>query len=182
MSYQRFAPNVHSLAIWLLSAYLFYCLLLFYAIPELMAYTGPGVPLGMRLRYTEDEAFMWLSSLRDDGSFYYLYFYSALDMVFPALYGYALFRAIRYLLQLTAQRWRGAQKLRWLAALPVIGAAFDYLENCSIIAMVVGFPEFFESIAAAASLGTSLKTVCMAAAMLTFLALLPTAAISRTRG
>ena len=65
-----------------------------------------------------------------------------------------------------SKRIRPDSKFLYLAALPIFGGIFDYVENILIIRMIVTFPEVSEGLVAVASGFTLLKSAFSTASFL----------------
>ena len=102
--------------------------------------------------YTVDEARQAVRDYGAEGRRLYRQRTLRLDLVYPVLYAvsFVLMMAIA-LRRLSAPEWIGL-----LLLLPVAAAAFDYLENASVLALLAHGPEWpaFDAVADRAAMGT----------------------------
>ncbi len=104
--------------------------------------------------YTPEEAYSHIASYGEQGRQQYLLTELTLDLLYPL--STALFFAL--LTIYSFQRgFPGHPWTRWLALIPLAELAIDYLENISVIAMLVRYPVHMRLVAAAANVFTVLK-------------------------
>src|SRR5262249_5408937 len=127
---------VISIALW---AYM-----MFWSLPYLRRIAGGLQPFDLRpFGYSVEEARALLFALSQIGRDYYANVQLAIDNAFPATY--ALSRGL-LLLWLTLPGRTSDRPIPWgprltLLALPTVAAAFDYLENDGIAAMLAAGPQ-----------------------------------------
>lgn len=98
---------------------------------------GAGIP-DMKFYYTSEEVYRILDLQQQSGRQAYIKFLLFFDTMFPLLYGIA-FSAL-----LAKVFLKTFSKTSWthnLIIVPLIVAIFDYLENFSIITMLIKYPE-----------------------------------------
>jgi hypothetical protein len=145
------------LAFWFLAGativvYLFMVLL---TLPYIQQQAGGLAPFDMRpLGYSFDEAKAFLAALSPEGKAYYLGPQHWLDLFFPGLIAATLYCALVVLLR----PYLGANG-RFVAALAVFVAIFDWLENSAVAGMLNAGPDGITAdMVAAASRWTLLKS------------------------
>jgi hypothetical protein len=134
-----------------------YLLMLLYTIPKVESF-APGIPLFdlSPFGYSYQHASSLLAVLGEEGRSVYLYQQLPADFIYPGLF------AISYSLLLTwlfAKGFNKESKIFYLAAVPVLGGLFDYLENISIITMIKSFPNLSQELVGIASTFTLLKSI-----------------------
>lgn len=102
-----------------------------------------------------------------------------LDLLYPAAFGLFLATAMALLVPLA---WRGGSP-RWraVAAIPLLGAAFDYVENAAAWTLLVRYPEPATWVARILGTASAAKQTTMWASALLVLAGLGGAAVERAR-
>lgn len=165
-------------AFWLVFAAMaaVYAAMLFWTLPTITADAGGLAPFDMRpLGYSFDEAKAFLAALSEYGRLLYRHVQLFLDLLYPALLAATLILAT---ILLTASGW-----LRRLLIVPaVLGMAFDYLENFSIIRMLeAGADGLTEALAGEASRWTILKSGFTSFSMVAVIALLVVWFVMRQR-
>ncbi len=127
--------------------------MIFWSLLKISEAAGGAMPFDMRpFGYGFDEAKAFLGALSPEGAAFYLNVQHRLDAAYPALLAATLFFAIRAL----APGAGPVPTLLAVVALP--GAAFDYLENASVTAMLhAGASGLTPELAARASLWTLLN-------------------------
>lgn len=141
-----------------------YAVMLLVTVPHLRELAGGLVPLDLRSGgYTLAEAQALFDALGEQGRSYYLLPQLLIDFVYPATMAVALGLMLHVLVPAR----------RWVAFLPAIPAAFDYLENILILVMLRGYPDLSASLVAVASTATIVKAVslslCVALVVVLFL-------------
>ena len=112
-----------------------YATMTLWTLPEIAQAAGGLPPFDMRPGgYDFDEAQAFLSALSEKGRTLYLGPQQRLDLVFPAALALGLGLALYRLAPLN-RFWRLC-----LAAIPLAGMAFDYLENAAVRAMLLASP------------------------------------------
>lgn len=149
------------LAFWFLAGativvYLFMALL---TLPYIQGQAAGLAPFDLRpFGYSLDEAKAFLAALSPEGRAYYLGPQHWLDLVFPALAAATLYCALVVLLR----PYLGGNG-RFVAALAVLPAIFDWLENRAVAAMLnAGAEGVTHEMVAAASRWTVLKSAAHA--------------------
>ena len=110
--------------------------------------------LDMKQSYSPVDAYAVLDKMGDGGRQDYLRNLLTIDLIFPLLYSLTMASLIMFLLskiQLGNSLWK---LLGWL---PFLGAAFDLLENCSVAALIINYPQRIDLLARAASFFTTAK-------------------------
>jgi len=129
-----------------------YLTMLFWSLPFLRDASGGLMPFDLRPGgYSPDEARVFLAALGDTGRDFYLHTQQMLDSAYPALLAVVLVMAFQRLFD-------GA--LKWvLSSVALLAAAFDYLENAGVAAMLrAGANGVSADMVAAASRWTVLKS------------------------
>jgi hypothetical protein len=155
-----------------------YLAMVLWSLPRISAAAGGLAPFDLRPGgYSEAQARAFLALLGEDGARFYLAVQQRLDTAFPALSAATMAIAIVHLGRDLPRAARLAA-----AAVPVLGAAFDYLENAAVAVMLrAGANGLTAEMAAAASRWTVLKSAFVAAAFVILLLLLVRAALVRLR-
>ena len=120
---------------WLLAGATFavYLAMAFWSLPRLdMGAAGRAFDL-RPFGYAPDAARAYLAALGEAGRAFYRDGQQSLDLVFPALLALTLIFTFRALVP--------PGRARWLAALAILAAACDYLENHAVRAMLALPPE-----------------------------------------
>ena len=162
---------VQRIAFWILAATTLtvYAAMLGWSLPTIAAAAGGLPPFDMRPSgYSFADARQFIAALKPDATTFYLDVQQRLDIAYPALVALTLFFSLAALLP---------RRLGWvrfaLAAPTVLIAAFDYLENHAIAAMLkAGVLELTQVMVAEASRWTMLKSTASAVAMSALLVLL----------
>ncbi|MEE9387413.1 MAG: hypothetical protein V3U96_02280 [Paracoccaceae bacterium] len=143
-----------------------YVAMLFWSLPAISDAAGGLVPFDLRPGgYDDAQAQAFLNALSADGRSFYLTVQHRLDTAFPALMGATLCFATLWL-------YGAARRLIriCLAVIPIIGGAFDWLENSYVAAMLSSPVDLIShDLIAAASQATVLKSAFNTAAMLVVL-------------
>ncbi|WP_284164561.1 hypothetical protein [Frigidibacter sp. SD6-1] len=164
-------------AFWLLAGATLavYLTMLLWSLPRLdMGAAGRAFDL-RPFGYTSDEAHAYLAALGEAGRAFYRGVQQRLDLVFPALLSLTLVFAFRTLAPTRAARW--------FAALALLAATCDYLENHAVRAMLVGPPEAVtDTMVAWASGWTMIKSAFGAMALTAALVLTVTRLSGRIGG
>ena len=136
-----------------------YGTMLGWTLPAISAAAGGLVPFDMRPGgYTGDEARQFLAALSAEGRAIYLGPQHKLDLVYPALLAVVLIGAARALVPA-----RGLTQVLIAAAL--VGAGADYLENARVAGLLTYDGEVTDSMVAAASQATLIKSGATTLAM-----------------
>lgn len=98
---------------------------------------GVGI-LDMEPGYSIEKAYSILDSQGTEGRYYYLKRIIPMDFVFPLIYMAFYCSIILFLLKLIHPR---NELLHLLAFVPVLNTFFDYLENITIIRLLVRYPQ-----------------------------------------
>lgn len=125
--------------------------------PAIQSVSGGLTILDLRIAYTFSDAQELFTALGSDG----LALYSILqvvDMIFPLMYSLTITLLLIYIAPAIAKERKPGKILFFL---PIIGAAFDYLENVLIASQIAAFPNLSELIIALASFATWMKWVFM---------------------
>lgn len=146
-----------------------YATIVAWSLPQISAAAGGLVPFDMRPGgYTFEDARTFLGALSPDGAAFYETIQHRLDIFYPPLISLTLAWAIAALLP------RGWGLWRWVIgalALPI--AAFDYLENAAVSAMLHAGPAgLTPEMAAGACTWTIAKSMLTTATMSLVLVLL----------
>ncbi len=127
--------------------------------PELIRVSGESL-FDVRWFYTPAQALEALSKFGEAGRQIYFSFL-ALDFLFPLIYALALSLLLSKLLRLAGQ-----ERYLPLNLLPLLAAAFDYLENIHVLAMLLLFPSVHPALAMIAATGTLMKQVFLLMSLL----------------
>lgn len=152
-----------------------YGTMLVWSLPQLVAAAGGLVPFDLRPGgYDAAAARALIAALGDEGRAYYLNVQQGLDTAYPALMALSFGLTFRRI----ARGW-----LAWgLAGLSGVAAAFDYLENLSVRAMLLAGPDgVTDAMALVASRYTVLKSVTVAGVSVALVILLALAAVRRLK-
>ena len=115
-----------------------------FGIAELKSITGGVGILDMEFLYTPDQAYSQLAALGDAGRAFELSHIVPLDMILPAVYALAYALLITWILRRWLPEGSGWYRLN---VVPLIGGACDYLENLSIIALILAWPARLPAVA-----------------------------------
>jgi hypothetical protein len=134
------------------------CLLLVIAVN---AFLVPAVypsfeTLDMRSSYTPQEAYQLIRSYGEEGRHYYALIEVTLDLVYPILWALLFSLLTIYLFR------RAFPPNSFWQNLPLLGPIVmlvDYLENASIITMLLSYPRRLEFLAQVANIFTGTKSV-----------------------
>ncbi|MCY1128260.1 hypothetical protein OU426_15455 [Frigidibacter sp. RF13] len=160
-------------AFWLLAGTTLavYLTMLFWSLPRLdMGEAGRAFDL-RPFGYGPDETRAYLGALGEAGRAFYRDVQQGLDLLFPALLALTLAIAFRALAP--------AKVARWLAALALLAAACDYLENHAVRAMLALPPEAVSDAMVIWARGWTMTKSALGALALTAALVL---AVSRLRG
>jgi hypothetical protein len=104
--------------------------------------------------YTPEQAYQHLESYGSEGRQQYLIIELTLDLIYPLTNALFFSLLIIYSFQrgFPAHPWT-----RWLALIPLAELAVDYLENASVVSMLLRYPERMPAIAAASNVFTIAK-------------------------
>jgi hypothetical protein len=177
---KRFPPSGHVFVFMVVNIAL-WAYMAFWSYPYLRRISGGLAPFDLRpFGYSVEEARALLFALSQIGRDYYANIQLSLDNAFPATY--ALSRGL-LLLWLTLPGRTSNRPIPWgprlaVLALPTVTAAFDYLENDGIAAMLAAGPQVDADVVARASLWTQVKSF---AALVTELTCVILAAIAFMR-
>ena len=164
-------------AYWLVFAAMLvvYGAMVLWTLPAISDGAGGLVPFDLRLTgYNVADARLFLSGLNDAGRALYQGPQRLLDTAYPALLGLVLSGAF---IALVARRW-----LRWALILVVLaGMAADYTENYLVAQMLAAQEPVADSLVAAASRATLVKSTLTGLAMTVVLVLLGLAGIAKWR-
>lgn len=138
-------------------ANIIYFIMLLYTIPQVSAY-APGMnlfdlsPSG----YTFDYAIKLLDTLGSHGRELYLYRQLPLDFIYPGLFAASYSLLLSWLFLKTQQT---DSKLFYFCYIPIAAGLFDYLENISIVSILVSYPNVSEVSISLTSAITMTKSV-----------------------
>ncbi len=104
--------------------------------------------------YTPSEAHAYLSSYGASGRQIYLAIELTLDLLYPPISALLFSTVILYTFQRAFPAWTWTHKL---ALLPFAVLIADYLENASIVTMLLSFPRELPAVAAASNVFTITK-------------------------
>lgn len=139
-----------------------YFLMINVTLARLEAFSG-HMPFDMRpLGYSATEAATFLEALGAEGRAYYLGHQIVLDTLYPAMLALTLIATIVWL----GQHMTNSNLVRIGIAFSAGCAAFDYLENLGIAAMILNWPEISALLVLATSAATILKSVLTTVAVL----------------
>ncbi|EDY80785.1 hypothetical protein VDG1235_402 [Verrucomicrobiia bacterium DG1235] len=141
-----------------------YLLMLLVTIPSVQSYAPDTALFDLSpTGYTHSQALSLLESLGQDGRSTYLFPQLAIDFIYPGLFAicFSLMFIWGY-----SKRVRSDSKFLYLAALPVFGGIFDYVENILIIRMIMTFPDVSKGLVSVASSFTLLKSAFSTASFL----------------
>ena len=117
---------------------LIYGLMLLVTIPQTMFFAGEMKLLDMMpLGYNSEYILKLMETLGEQGREVYLYRQIPVDMVYPFLFAACYSLLMAYIL---VKLNKFKSPLIYLSFLPIIAGAADYLENISIISMLMNFP------------------------------------------
>lgn len=140
-----------------------YLIMILWSLPQISEMAGGSVPFDMRPGgYSFDEALIFLESISDSGRNFYLNTQHVLDFIYPCLLAVSLAIPLIHL----TPRYLG-----WpLAAVAIVAAAADYIENISVAAMLKLEPAVVtESMVSVASNWTLAKSVSTSVASVALL-------------
>ncbi|MGH1506466.1 MAG: hypothetical protein ACRBI6_23150 [Acidimicrobiales bacterium] len=116
-------------------AFVFFASSAGFAIPEVEAACGQAPP-DMRFYSSGDDVVAFLDACGPAGRDAYRSMQLA-DLVYPTLVGVFLASSLALVLRRLSVR----HSLRWIAAVPLLAAAFDYLENAFAWLAIASYPE-----------------------------------------
>jgi hypothetical protein len=128
------------------------------ATARLSVLSGGAAPLDSRMSYTPDQAYAVLEAYGPAGRDFDLNAELTVDLVYPIVYGLFCSLAILYFLQRFAT---GRPALARLALVPFLAVLVDYLENASLIVLLLTYPQRLTAVAALAGLLTTTKWVLL---------------------
>jgi hypothetical protein len=153
-------PSGWLVAALLVASGLLWAVMFFGPLAQLSHLAGGAAPFDVRpFGYSYDEARAFLSAIGEQGRHYYGYRELPLDMIYPPLYAVSRGLALWWLTM--PGRVRAAPlRRRWrfaLAAIPVVMASLDMIENVCIARMLSTWPELSPALVQVASLATRVK-------------------------
>ncbi|NEW07496.1 hypothetical protein GK047_15935 [Paenibacillus sp. SYP-B3998] len=110
-----------------------------------------------------------LTGYGEAGRNYYYYMLSVVDIPLPLMYGFGLSLMIAQVSKWALPAGRGGYRLHML---PLIAMLADYLENISILTLLLQYPHQQAWVAVAANLFTLVKTTLTSASFLLLIVLL----------
>jgi len=122
-------------------------------------YTPDGGAFDTGFFYTPAEALAKVAAYDDAGRAAYTRDRWTFDLAFPAVYGFFMLSAWAFSLRALAG---DRARFRWLLV-PILGIAFDLVENTAVTALMLSFPPGSMAAAVASSLGSALKWVFVGA-------------------
>ena len=136
---------------------LVYAIIIFVTIPKVMAFAnGMALPDMMPMGYSVDYVRDLFTKLGTEGRNTYLTQQIPLDMIYPGLFGVMYALLLTYLLKVSDIK---NQWLYYCAFFAILGGFFDYLENFSIITIILSFPDIQDWMAISASICTLGKSI-----------------------
>lgn len=136
---------------------LVYVFMLTVTIPKVMLHAG-GLKIFdmMPMGYDQQYALTLLEKLGAEGRRVYLYNQIPVDLIYPFLFGITYCLLLAYLLnKLNRLKAEGF----YLCVLPLFAGLFDYLENFSIINMLVSYPQLSDKAIHTATFFTVFKSL-----------------------
>lgn len=141
-----------------------YLLMLLVTIPRVQRYAPDTALFDLSpAGYSHSQAMTLLETLGHDGRGAYLFPQLAIDFIYPGLF--AICFSLMFI-WVYSKRIRSDSKFLYLAALPVFGGIFDYVENILIIRMIMTFPDVSKGLVSVASGFTLLKSAFSTASFL----------------
>lgn len=138
-----------------------------FGVPRLKALSGGVGILDLKFFYGADEAYRMLAAYGPEGRRLYLRGLLTVDLILPPLY--ALLLAVAIALGF-GRSLRPESRLQALSLLPLAVCLADYLENASIVTLLLKYPARIEWLAGVAGYFTLTKQVlsllCMALSLL----------------
>lgn len=120
---------------------------------------GEAPILDIRFGYSPDEAYHTLATFGEQGRHAYLLMLAITDSIYPFVYALFLILAASYVLK-RALKEDSISRLFNLVAIDV--AIFDYVENLSIIYLLMQFPAHAPGVARLASIAGVIKWLALA--------------------
>jgi hypothetical protein len=152
-----------------------YLIMIGYTIPGVRQYAnGNNLFDMMPGGYSADYALHLLTLLGEEGRSAYLHNQLPVDMIYPFLFGLCYSLLLAYFLN---KLNRLETRLFYVTWLPILAGLFDYLENISIIFMLLRYPSFSPHLASLASVFTVIKSVLSTLSFLMLVVLLITIVI-----
>jgi hypothetical protein len=144
----------------LIASGVLWAVLFFVTLPHLRALASAAAPFDVRpFGYDYAEAGAFLSAIGSQGRAYYVNPELVLDTFYPPLYATSRALTLWWLTmpgRLREEAW--PLSARWtLAAIPVVVAGFDGVENISIAHMIWTWPDLSAGLVALASMATRAK-------------------------
>lgn len=117
--------------------------------------------------YTAGDLYAMADEYGETGRDEYVRARFTFDLVWPLVYTFTLTTGITWL---AGRAFQDASTWRYLNLLPLIGMAFDYLENLSTSLVMIRYPQNTPPVAALAGVFTSLKWITLAASFVFLIA------------
>ncbi|TFG09776.1 hypothetical protein EU538_03995 [Candidatus Thorarchaeota archaeon] len=126
-------------------------------LPQFLSISGGLLPLDMRLTYTPQDANFLFGALGDDGIFVYRLF-QLCDTGFPIALAITLSSGI---VMVNRRNLPSDHRLRVVAAVPFLTAAFDYAENLLVWSQLNVYPSTLPQVLLLASVISVIKLVLL---------------------
>jgi hypothetical protein len=114
-----------------------------------------AVPFDLQNQLTTEQIFPQLAGYTDE-AFRLYYVFTAIDYFFPLFAGLFLGATAAFLLRHSLPRWYAIAEQKNLFLLFLLATLFDWLENITLLSVIVGYPNelsTIETLAVAAKMG-----------------------------
>ena len=105
-----------------------------------------AVPFDLQNQLTAEQIFTQLAGYTDE-AFRLYYVFTAIDYFFPLFAGLFLGATVAFLLRHSLPRWYATAEQKNLFLLFLLATIFDWLENITLLSVIVGYPNKLSTIA-----------------------------------
>ncbi len=154
---------------------------LLYIGEKFQPHAAGALPFDLQNSLTTDEIFSQLAGYSDKAYDLY-YVFTAIDYFFPLFAGLFLATIWPYVLRHSLPRWYEIALQKNLFVLLLIPTLFDWLENISLLTVIVAFPNELNSAADAAVIAKQIKLATTYLAQASTLLIMLTAVVIAVKG
>ena len=105
-----------------------------------------AVPFDLQNQLTAEQIFTQLTGYTDE-AFRLYYVFTSIDYFFPLFAGFFLGSTAAFLLRHSLPRWYSIAEQKNLFVLFLLATLFDWLENITLLSVIVGYPNEFSTMA-----------------------------------
>ncbi len=105
-----------------------------------------AVPFDLQNQLTAEQIFTQLTGYTDE-AFRLYYVFTSIDYFFPLFAGLFLGATAAFLLRHSLPRWYSIAEQKNLFVLFLLATLFDWLENITLLSVIVGYPNEFSTMA-----------------------------------